>query len=161
MELKASPQVFYQLFTVHAVYNGQHFPFVYALLPNKNNHHLQSLFCKAQRMLPKKCLSFCCSFWLWRRHHLFYCTSISRSMPVRLLLPFLISSMGSCPKPWATPAHDELKILYRPTDGSGILTRVGDLDILLSYFENTWLDGGQFSPAERSVLNWAGLKQTK
>ena len=32
---KASPRLFYQLFTVHAVYSGQHFPFVYALLPNK------------------------------------------------------------------------------------------------------------------------------
>ena len=32
---KASPWLFYQLFTVHAVYSGQHFPFVYALLPNK------------------------------------------------------------------------------------------------------------------------------
>ena len=50
-------------------------------------------------------------------------------------------------------SNDELKILYRPTDGSGVLTRVGDLDILLNYFENTWLDGGQFSPAKRSVLN--------
>ena len=43
---KASPQLFYQLFTVHAVYNGQHFPFVYALLPNKTtityNRFLQS-----------------------------------------------------------------------------------------------------------------------
>ena len=42
---KASPQ-FYQLFTVHTVYNGQHFPFVYALLPNKTtvtyNRLLQS-----------------------------------------------------------------------------------------------------------------------
>ena len=50
-------------------------------------------------------------------------------------------------------SNDEPKILYQPTDGSGVLTRVGDLDILLSYFENTWLDGGQFSPAKRSVLN--------
>ena len=50
-------------------------------------------------------------------------------------------------------SNDELKILYRPTDGSGVLTRVGDLDILLSYFENTWLDGRQFSPVKRSVLN--------
>ena len=58
-------------------------------------------------------------------------------------------------------SNNEPKILYQPTDGSGVLTRVGDLDILLSYFENTWLDGGQFSPAKRSVLNWAGLKQTK
>ena len=32
---KASPQLFYQLFAIHAVYNGQHFSFVYALLPNK------------------------------------------------------------------------------------------------------------------------------
>ena len=43
---KASPQLFYQLFTVHTVYNGQHFPFVYALLPNKTtityNRLLQS-----------------------------------------------------------------------------------------------------------------------
>ena len=29
---KASPQFVYQLFTVHAVHGGQHFPFVYTLL---------------------------------------------------------------------------------------------------------------------------------
>ena len=91
-------------------------------------------------------------------------TSISRSMPPRLLLPFLTGSMGSCPKPRATSGVHQQRwtlILYPPTDGSGILTRVGDLDSLLSYFENTWLDGGQYSPAKRSVLNWSGLKQTK
>ena len=46
---KASLQLFYQFFTVHAVYNGQHFPFVYALLPNKTTmQHLQSFVYKAQ-----------------------------------------------------------------------------------------------------------------
>ena len=43
---KASPQLFYQLFTVHAVYNGQHFPFVYALLPNKTTITYNHLFTK-------------------------------------------------------------------------------------------------------------------
>ena len=43
---KANPQLFYQLFTVHAVYNGQHFPFVYALLPNKTTSTYNRLFTK-------------------------------------------------------------------------------------------------------------------
>ena len=43
---KASLQLFYQLFTVHAVYNGQHFPFVYALLPNKTTSTYNRLFTK-------------------------------------------------------------------------------------------------------------------
>ena len=36
----------YQLFTVHVVYNGQHFPFVYGLLPNKTTTNYNRLFTK-------------------------------------------------------------------------------------------------------------------
>ena len=43
---KASPWLFYQLFTVHAVYSGQHFPFVYALLLNKTTLTYNGFFAK-------------------------------------------------------------------------------------------------------------------
>ena len=132
----------------------------------KKKHHLQLLFCQAQRCCLETAFT-----WLRRRHHLFYCTSISRSTPPRLLLPFLTANIESYHKPWATSrVHQQqwTSVLHPPTDDSGILTRVGDLhplywteatetqytssvDSLLSCFENTWLDGEQFSPALWSV----------
>jgi len=149
---KGSPWLFYQLFTVHAMYNSQHFP-------------LSMLCCwTKQRTTPSAILSdfeggIICSITLQfpGAHHqgCFY----HFSQPIYH-------------KPWATSrVHQQqwTSVLHPPTDGSSILTRVGDLhplywteateaqytssvDSLLSCFENTWLDGEQFSPTLWSVF---------
>ena len=55
---KASPRLFYQLFTVHAVYDGQHFPFVYALLPNKTTITYNRFFTKLKECCWKMAFTF-------------------------------------------------------------------------------------------------------
>ncbi len=162
---------------MHAVYNNQHFPLVYTLLPNKAtyNRFFQKLKESCQdnglHLNPSVILSdfeggiirsialqfpgahhqgcfyhFSQEIWRAIQSHglqVQYTTSDSLRLFIRHLM-----ALAFLPE-WEISIHYS-ELQQRKPSG------LPQLDDLLDYFENTRLEGGQFSPAMWSVFECDG-----
>ena len=178
---KSSPQLFYQLFTVHAVFNDQHFPLVYAFLPNKTTSIYNRFFQKLKEscqdnglhLNPSVILSdfeggiirsvalqfpgvhhqgcfyhFSQAIWRAVQNHGLQ-VQYSSNDALRLFIRQLMA-LAFLPEWEISIYYSELK-QHKPI-------ALPQLDNLLSYIENTWLDGGQFSPSMWSVFEVDGSR---
>ena len=49
---KVCPEIFYQIYTIHALVNGRVLPYLFALLPNKNQHAYQIFIREMSNLVP-------------------------------------------------------------------------------------------------------------